>query len=448
MKKEKEKWDKIKEMNEILETEKNSLEKEKDELLEIKAEMQDELQEMQAKENQLTARVEELESELGILREKNSDNVLKEIKRKHEEQIRALNIMLKEQIDNCKKLNSENSMLEQQRLKSLEQVEVLMEERRELMAQMEKRQETVVNSREELEKELKLVKTKLAHIEKAQKPRFEQLHTTIQQLKDENERLKAGTVSAVNAVGIHSESLLSPQLSAEEKINKITEENEKLTKRLREQREFIENLMRNKTKLMEQVSAEVKRNGVLVRENNVLFETINKQKERIEILENARETASPQKSRGEADEEEGQVVIGHTTQTQDSKKNDGHLKEKAEDKAESNNKEKEEGKKNKNTNKSDEQREDKGKAKAECQEAKAMVRPDGGAATVDEEDEEAVAGADINVCSSNLVVNVTAPGKKDGNHQVVLRTKGWFSFLPIVGRLYSKHFDSTVEFVL
>lgn len=119
--------------------------------------------------------------------------------------------------------------------------------------------------RAELVRELDSVKTRFARTQRVERAKFLEFYRVIQELRDENEQLKAQSGGGGGGGG------------GGEAQRRLADENEKQAKRIREQRDFIEELMQSKAKLMDQVSGEVKRNAALSRENAVLHDTIRQQ---------------------------------------------------------------------------------------------------------------------------------------------------------------------------
>jgi hypothetical protein len=130
---------------------------------------------------------------------------------------------------------------------------------------------------EELLRQLHLTKTKLSHIEKAERGKFEEMHKVIAALRQEIEYLRSQPGVPAGESGAGGRTAAAPpdlEPSAAPREEKLSDENERLSRRLRDQRELIESLMKTKTKLLEQVNAEVKRNAFLVKENAALLQTL------------------------------------------------------------------------------------------------------------------------------------------------------------------------------
>lgn len=134
-----------------------------------------------------------------------------------------------------------------------------------------------LREREMLTKELDMVKTKFARTQRVERAKFLEFYKIINELREENEAIKKAAVEPI------------PSQVTDEQMKKMTEENEKLTKRIKDQRDFIEELMKSKNKLMDQVSSEVKRNAALSKENAVLHDTIRQQLSFIENSDRSRD---------------------------------------------------------------------------------------------------------------------------------------------------------------
>jgi hypothetical protein len=126
------------------------------------------------------------------------------------------------------------------------------------------------HEKNELIRELDLTKTKFARTQRVERTKFLEFYRIIQELRDENEKVKAQGGGGGSGGGSEAQ-------------RRLADENEKQAKRIREQRDFIEELMQSKSKLMDQVSSAVKRNASLARENAVLQDTIRQQ---LSLIEN------------------------------------------------------------------------------------------------------------------------------------------------------------------
>lgn len=132
-----------------------------------------------------------------------------------------------------------------------------------------------MREKEELTKELNLVKTKFGRTQRVERAKFLEFYKVIQELREENDRLKATPPTTTP----HAEEPVT-----NEQLQRLKNESEKQAQRIREQREFIEELMNSKNKLMENLSSEVKRNAALSKENAVLHDTIRQQ---LSFIENS-----------------------------------------------------------------------------------------------------------------------------------------------------------------
>jgi chromosome segregation ATPase len=136
LRRERERWRKLDDTAAALEAEKTELQREKGELLGDALELKERVKELEQRNAQLTHDVEQLratrdEGESATAdRTRALEEQLREHKREHEAEINALNVLLREQIDSCKRISAEKRSLEAQREHDLEQIEQLMEERR------------------------------------------------------------------------------------------------------------------------------------------------------------------------------------------------------------------------------------------------------------------------------------------------------------------------------
>lgn len=160
-------------------------------------------------------------------------------------------------------------------LKELEETRGELQAAREKLKENEKNiaaEQAWFHERESLMKELDNVKTRFARTQRVERAKFLEFYKIINELREEINILKTTPAPVVS----------------NEQVKRLTEENEKQAKRLREQRDFIDELMKGKEKLMEQIATEVKRRAALTKENAVLHDTIRQQLNMIEITDQKR----------------------------------------------------------------------------------------------------------------------------------------------------------------
>jgi len=242
----------LKEMNELkqeltkLREEKTKWEEEREELEQKRRELSEEL-------HHLSCRISEKESREGESIE--AKKKLSEYKEKYESEMKTMNSLLSQQIETSKILTAKLRVLEKQKINRLRGVEDIMSEKKGFMEQLQKREQSILQEKQELQKRVDLLEKKLGHIERAEAIKFGELYEVIENLKNENSELKLRS----------KQENKEPKLLSNdtERLKTVEKGNERLSQRLRDTRSLLQTKIREKSELIEKVNEEMQRNALL-----------------------------------------------------------------------------------------------------------------------------------------------------------------------------------------